>query len=98
MAVILESGTSIKRWRGFSDDIKPQFANDDKAPIPVMSVFTEINTGRRYIRDEDHWVLQNQTIEALLIEANDLTRDLMVLQRQTVIGLSILVDKDLLKC
>jgi hypothetical protein len=74
MAVQLE--TTTKRFRGLSTDVKPGRDRDLEAaasdPIqtpPVGSVFTETDTGERYIwRGSWPWVRQEQTIEAFLSE------------------------------
>lgn len=71
MAVVLE--TTHKRFRGLSTDQKPgRFpleAGDPVGEIPVGSVFTEEDTGARYIWTGSWpWVRQEQTIEPLLAE------------------------------
>lgn len=78
MAVQLE--TSNKRYRGLSTDLKPGHDRDGRAKtepvqtIPVGSVFTETDTGKRFIwRGSWPWVRQEQTIEEILerlIEVN----------------------------
>ena len=99
MVVILESGTSIKRWRGLSSDSKPQFTDEDKSPIPSMSVFRELDTGRQYVWTErDGWVRQEQTVEALLWDVNDKLEVLIELQRQANVGLGISLGIDLSEC
>lgn len=71
MAVQLE--TTIKRFRGLSTDTKPGHDRDAIGePLqtpPAGSVFTETDTGKRFIwRGSWPWVRQEQTIEALLSE------------------------------
>lgn len=78
MAIQLE--TSIKRFRGLSTDLKPGHDRGGRAitepvqTIPSGSVFTETDTGKRFIwRGSWPWVRQEQTIEGLLeqlIEVN----------------------------
>ncbi|KKL11202.1 hypothetical protein LCGC14_2548190 [marine sediment metagenome] len=76
MTVQLE--TNIKRFRGLSTDVKPGHDRDQIGDAlqtpPVGSVFTETETGRRFIwRGSWPWVRQEQTIEAILerlIEVN----------------------------
>ena len=76
MAVQLEAHTL--RYRGLSTDRKPGLdkepgADEIQRP-PVGSVFTEIDTGRRFVWTRSGaWERQEQTIEALLerlIETN----------------------------
>ena len=67
---------TIQRFRGSSHDQKPgaQRAGEafQAARPPVGSVFTEIDTGARYIWTIDkEWVRQDQTIEALFAELID---------------------------
>ena len=76
MAVQLE--TAIKRFRGLSTDLKPGHDRDGRAAsdpvqtIPVGSVFTETDTGKRFVwRGSWPWVRQEQTIEAILAELID---------------------------
>ena len=70
MAVTLASG-SIKRFRGLSTDEKPGRGVDDTT-IPVDSIFTEIDTGARYVWGGSWpWVRQEQTIESLLSDLRD---------------------------
>ena len=98
MAVILESGTSIKRWRGLSSDTKPRFTQDGekRTAIPPMSVFREIDTGRHYVwSDRDGWEPQEQTIEGLLAAVNEHLGQLVVLQRQANVGLGAYLGIDL---
>ena len=100
MPVILESGTAIKRWRGFSSDTKPRFTEDGekRSAIPPMSIFRELDTGRQYVWATDRWVLQNQTLEALLNEVNENLEILNNQNRQMVFGLSQYLGIDLSKC
>jgi len=72
MAVTFE--TRIKRFRGLSTDTKPgRFTEEVGGPvgeIPVGSVFTEVDTGERFVWGGSWpWVRQDQTIEVIL---NDL--------------------------
>ncbi len=83
MAVILESGSSIKRWRGLSFDDKPTRLTDG-TPIPTNSIFTEIDTGHRYVWSGSWpWLRQAQTIDTALMEMNDLLRDILATVRAT---------------
>ncbi len=68
MAVQLE--TNIKRFRGLSTDIKPGHVSfGEDIEMPNGSVFTEIDTGARFVWPGSWpWVRQEQTIEPLLIE------------------------------
>ena len=78
MAIQLE--TSNKRFRGLSSDLKPGHDRDGRSKsepaqtIPVGSVFTETDTGKRFVwQGSWPWVRQEQTIEDLLerlIEVN----------------------------
>ena len=77
MGVTLESGSGIKRFRGLSSDEKPgrvPFEIDDPiGELPPGSVFTEIDTGERYIWGGTWpWVRQEQTIEAQFAELSGL--------------------------
>jgi len=61
------------RYRGLSTDLKPGHSREPEGgPIqrpPVGSVFTETDTGKRYIWTGSWpWVRQEQTVEALLVE------------------------------
>lgn len=79
MAIQLE--TAIKRFRGLSTDEKP----GRSAPVgeavqlpPVGSVFTELDTGERYIWGGSWpWVRQEQTIEVLFRELTDVMLDML---------------------
>jgi len=83
MAVTLES-TAIKRWRGLSTDDKPRFAGEDETPVAVGSVFTEIDTGHRYVWGGSWpWVRQAQTIDTAFMEFNDLLRDILAVVTAT---------------
>tara|TARA_Y100000310_G_C20450080_1_gene700275 strand:+ start:121 stop:465 length:345 start_codon:yes stop_codon:yes gene_type:complete len=73
----LESGSGIKRFRGLSTDPKPKVGTilEDshlleegpaEVTIKVGSVFTEVDTGARYIWNGLAWVRQEQTLEAIL--------------------------------
>ena len=68
MAVRRETTTA--RFRGLSTDQKPgAFTEADGLPVqkmPIGSVFTESDTGRRYAWDGNEWIRLEQTIEALL--------------------------------
>ena len=82
MAVRLETGAT-KRYRGLSTDEKPgRVANaigDELQVPPTGSVFTEIDTGARYVWQGDWpWIRQEQTVEILLsdlIEVNSAVLD-----------------------
>lgn len=68
MAVTLE--TSLKRFRGLSSDTKPGIEREAVGqPLqfpPEGSTFTELDTGRRYVYHGRTWILQPQTLEAML--------------------------------
>jgi uncharacterized protein (DUF3084 family) len=69
MAVQLEQ--HAQRYRGLSTDEKPgrnrEEVGGEFQKVPVGSVFTEIDTGRRYVwTGAWPWVRQEQTIEELL--------------------------------
>ena len=79
MAVTLETG-AIKRFRGLSTDEKPGrvalAVGDPVGEIPVGSVFTEIDTGARFVWGGSWpWVRQEQTIEALLNDLAEIGRE-----------------------
>jgi len=80
VAVQLE--TTIQRFRGLSTDIKPGEAREpgDEAiqRPPVGSVFTEIDTGRRFVwTHSGAWERQEQTIEPLLAELIETNRRIL---------------------
>ncbi len=93
----LESGQSIQRWRGLSSEEKPGRAidildgdNETPAFVPTGSVFTELDTGHRYIwRGQWPWERQEQTIDAQFEELSGLMREavtaLKVIQAATAI-------------
>lgn len=81
MPVQLEAG-AIKRFRGLSRDPKPgrfpQAVGEEMQYPPVGSVFTEIDTGARYIwRGSWPWVRQEQTVEALLQELIEVSHSIL---------------------
>ncbi len=100
MAVYLESGTSISRWRGLSSDPKPQFADvDDSTPIREMSVFRELDTGRQFIwTDDQGWVRQNQSVETLLMDVVERLDISIELQQQAMRGWSAFTEIDFFDC
>lgn len=82
MAVQLESGSATKRFRGLSTDEKPGRVADAIGELvqipPTGSVFTEVDTGERYVwMGSWPWVRQEQTIEALLSTLIDLNRQVL---------------------
>ena len=78
MVVVLEAG-SIKRWRGLSTDEKPRFADESNAAIPVGAIFTELDTGQRFVWGGTWpWVRQEQTIEALFAALMDVNEQILV--------------------
>lgn len=90
MAVQLE--TTIQRFRGLSADIKPgrdlplDAADEIFETPPVGSIFTEVDTGARFVWTGSWpWVRQDQTIEPLLnrlIEVNSqMLQTLAAIQR-----------------
>jgi len=90
MAVSIEHAT--RRFRGLSTDAKPGLERDsghpDREP-PVGSVFTEIDTGRRFIytRSGD-WQRQEQTVETLLSTLIDVNESILAQLESTHRGLS----------
>jgi len=67
--------TGAKRFRGYSTEEKPGIRADISTGIeidgtpPVGSVFTEIDTGKRFVWSESgSWVRQEQTVEELLAQ------------------------------
>ena len=78
MSVHLETGAT-KRYRELSTDEKPgrkaNVIGDLLQTPPVGSVFTETDTGARYIWQGDWpWVRQEQTVETLLFELTETSR------------------------
>ena len=70
MAIQLETG-SIKRYRGLSTDVKPgRRSETDTEAVqlpPIGSIFTESDTGARYVWTGPwQWLRQEQTVEGLL--------------------------------
>jgi len=72
MAVQLE--TTTKRFRGLSTDEKPEL--DLSGAPPVGSVFTEIDTGERFVW-VGSWRRQEQTIETLLSDLIDVNLQIL---------------------
>ena len=73
MAVTLE--TSTKRFRGLSTYKKP---GEFKRPgPPVGSVFTETDTGKRFIWRGEEWTRQEQTIESFLAELIEMNAQIL---------------------
>lgn len=79
MAVQLEQHAN--RYRGLSTDEKPGRAREEDGtfqPVPIGSVFTETDTGRRYIWNGTWpWVRQEQTIESLLERLIDVNAQIL---------------------
>lgn len=80
MAVRLEA--TIKRFRGLSTDQKPgietEEVGDELQSPPTGSVFTEDDTGERYVWNGSWpWVRMEQTVEALLNELIGVERDIL---------------------
>ena len=99
MAVTLESGTAIHRWRGLSSDTKPQVVDADDNPIPANSIFRELDTGRQFVwTGITGWVRQEQTIETLLMDLIELVAQSVELQEQTMRGLSVYTGVDFFDC
>jgi hypothetical protein len=68
--------TNTKRFRGLSTDLKP--GHETEAKPPVGSVFTETDTGERYIWTGSWpWVRQEQTIEGLLNELIEVNQQIL---------------------
>ena len=76
MTVVQESGTGIKRYRGLSTDAKPG-VDDLGIDSAFGSIFTEVDTGNRYVWGGHVWVRQEQTIETLFAELMQLNQDIL---------------------
>ena len=88
MAVTLESGSGIKRFRGLSSDEKPGRVpieiGDPVGELPPGSVFTEIDTGERYIWDGTWpWLRQEQTIETMFQDLMHINRQMLAYLKAT---------------
>lgn len=88
MAVTLESGTGIKRFRGLSTDAKPQpgtlVDGETLGDIKVGSIFTELDTGERYVWGGTWpWVRQEQSIEVLFANLMDVNERILAYLRAT---------------
>ncbi len=94
---VTREGT-IFRFRGLSTDEKPGRTIEEAAPDGISlrqenihegSVFTEVNTGHRYIWRGQSWVRQEQTIDAQFAELSGLMTEavtaLRVIQAATAI-------------
>ena len=80
MAVQLE--TTTQRFRGLSTDVKPALyskeVGEKLSPPPIGSVFTETDTGRRFVWTGSWpWVRQEQTIETLLSDLIDVNLQIL---------------------
>ncbi len=80
MAIQLE--TSTKRFRGLSTDEKPghsaELVGGKLQTPPVGSIFTEVDTGKRYYWIGSWpWVQQKQTIETILVELIDVNSQIL---------------------
>lgn len=70
----MQQETTIHRYRGLSTETKPGIRKNEDGvhqTPKVGSVLTETDTGHRYVWMGDEWVLQEQTIEPLLLDIND---------------------------
>ena len=81
MAIQLETG-SIKRFRGLSTDIKPghdaQAIGELQQTPPAGSIFTESDTGDRYVWTGSWpWIRQEQTIEGFLERLIDVNTQIL---------------------
>lgn len=75
MAVTQEH--AIKRLRGLSTDTKPGRA-EMATPLPVGSVFTEIDTGKRFVWSGSWpWVRHEQTIEGVIADLIDVNERIL---------------------
>ena len=89
MALTLESGSSIQRWRALSTDPKPgEPGVDDDRVIKVGSIITETDTGERYVwLGGWPWVRQAVTLEVLFADLmavnEEVLRVLRLVQRAT---------------
>ena len=85
MAVTLEA--TIKRFRGLSTDQKPGHfapACEVLQAVPVGSVFTEIDTGQRYVWGGAWpWVRQEQTIDARFDDLYSVLHELLNVAKAT---------------
>ena len=89
MAVVLE--TTVKRFRGLSTDEKPghfrEAIGEAVQAIPVGSVFTEVDTGERYVWGGSWpWVRQEQTIESVLADLVASNEAILAVLRTTHLG------------
>jgi len=80
MGVQLETNT--KRFRGLSTDTKPGRDAEAIGQLiqrpPVGSVFTETDTGERYIWNGTWpWVRQEQTVETMLEELIEVNQQIL---------------------
>ncbi len=95
---ITREDRSITRYRGLSTDEKPGRVIEEAAPDGIAiredsfnegSVFTEIDTGHRYIWRGQSWMRQEQTIDAQFAELSGLMTEavsvLRVIQAATAI-------------
>ncbi len=80
---VTREGT-ITRFRGLSTDEKPGRTIEEAAPDGISlrqddihegSVFTEVDTGHRYIWRGQSWVRQEQTIDAQFAELGEIMRE-----------------------
>ena len=80
MAIQLEK--HVNRYRGLSTDQKPgRFRGPDgnkPSGIPVGSVFTETDTGKRFVWTvSKEWARQEQTVETLLGDLVDINSKIL---------------------
>ena len=76
MAVTIEG--SIQRFRGLSTDTKPE------EDVKTGSVFTEVDTGARYVWTGSRpWIRQEQTIEALLNALLEVEEEILAVLKAT---------------
>lgn len=88
MSVSLESGHSIKRFRGLSSDEKPGRVpidiGDPIGELPDGSVFTEMDTGERYVWVGSWpWIRQEQTIETLFADLMNVNEKILAYVKAT---------------
>ena len=86
MTVVQESGTGIKRFRGLSTDDKPG-VDDLGIDRAFGSIFTELDTGAKYVWGGNVWVRQEQTIETLINELRAVNEELLAAMRLIQHGL-----------
>ena len=94
MAVTLESGHGIQRWRGLSTDAKPGLIPAEVggliSPMPAGSTFTELDTGNFWIWDgSGPWVLQEKAkVEIKVKDVLSLLEEFVDIQKRMLFALT----------